>query len=88
MKSQSPQKGTLKKVLRYIRPYWFFVGLSILLAAATVAASLYIPILTGNAVDLIVGPGQVDFAGIFRILVQVGVIILIAAILLKRKDLF
>ena len=70
----------LKKVLRYIKKYRFLVALSILLAAVTVAATLYIPILTGNAVDLIVGPGQVDFAGIFRILVQVGVIILIAAL--------
>ena len=80
MKSQSPQKGTLKKVLRYIRPYWFFVGLSILLAAATVAASLYIPILTGNAVDLIVGPGNVEFAGIVKILVRIGVVIGLAAL--------
>ena len=72
--------AALKKVLRYIKKYRFLVALSILLAAVTVAATLYIPILTGNAVDLIVGPGQVDFAGIFRILVQVGVIILIAAL--------
>ena len=72
--------AALKKVLRYIKKYRFLVALSILLATVTVAATLYIPILTGNAVDLIVGPGQVDFAGIFRILVQVGVIILIAAL--------
>ncbi len=72
--------AALKKVLRYIKKYRFLVALSILLAAVTVAATLYIPILTGNAVDLIVGPGQVDFAGIFRILVRVGVIILIAAL--------
>ena len=51
MKGQKAQKGTLKKVLHYIRPYWALVGLSVLLAAVTVAASLYIPILTGNAVD-------------------------------------
>ena len=80
MKSQSPQKGTLKKVLRYIRPYWFFVGLSILLAAATVAASLYIPILTGNAVDLIVGPGMVDYVCILSLLMQIGLIIGVAAL--------
>ena len=68
MKGQKAQKGTLKKVLHYIRPYWALVGLSVLLAAVTVAASLYIPILTGNAVDYIVGPGNVDFPGILRIL--------------------
>ena len=59
MSAQKARKGTLKKVLGYIRPYWVLVGLSVLLAAVTVAASLYIPILTGNAVDLIVGPGNV-----------------------------
>ena len=74
------QKGTLKKVMRYIRRYWFFVALSILLAAVTVAASLTIPILTGNAVDGILGPGQVDFAGIFRILLQIGVVIGVGAL--------
>ena len=80
MKGQKSKKGTLKKVLHYIRPYWFLVGLSILLAAVTVAASLYIPILTGDAVDLIVGPGNVEFAGIVKILVRIGVIIGIAAL--------
>ena len=49
MKGQKAQKGTLKKVLHYIRPYWALVGLSVLLAAVTVAASLYIPILTSWA---------------------------------------
>ncbi len=72
--------GTLKKVLRYIRRYWFFVALSILLAAVSVAASLYIPILTGNAVDLIVGPGEVDFPGIGMILLEIGVVIGAAAL--------
>ena len=70
MKAPKIQKDTLRKVLRYIRPYWALVGISILLAAVTVAASLYIPILTGGAVDLIVGPGNVDFAGILQILLQ------------------
>ena len=88
MKGEKAQKGTLKKVLRYIRPYWPLVALSILLAAVTVAASLYIPILTGNAVDLILGPGQVDFAGIFKILVEICVIIVIAALAQWLMSLF
>ena len=88
MKGEKAQKGTLKKVLRYIRPYWPLVALSILLAAVTVAASLYIPILTGNAVDLILGPGQVDFAGIFKILVEICVIIAIAALAQWLMSLF
>ena len=56
------QKTTVKKVLDYIRRYWFYLGLSIVLAAVTVALTLYIPILTGRAVDLIITKGQVDFA--------------------------
>ena len=87
MKGEKAQKGTLKKVLRYIRPYWPLVAFSILLAAVTVAASLYIPILTGKAVDLILGPGQVDFAGILRILIQICVIIAIAALWLLLSSL-
>ena len=67
-------------MLRYIRRYWLLVGLSVVLAAVSVAAALYIPILTGNAVDLIVGPGKVDFEGVFRILVQIGGIIGLAAL--------
>ncbi len=74
------KKGTLKKVLRYIRRYSFFVGLSVLLAAASVAATLYIPILTGDAVDHIIGPGNVDFTAIFSILVRIGIIIGLAAL--------
>ena len=88
MKGEKALKGTLKKVLCYIRPYWPLVALSILLAAVTVAASLYIPILTGNAVDLILGPGQVDFAGILRILIQICVIIAIAALAQWLMSLF
>ena len=88
MKGEKAQKGTLKKVLRYIRPYWPLVAFSILLAAVTVAASLYIPILTGNAVDLILGPGQVNFAGILKILIQICVIIAIAALAQWLMSLF
>ena len=77
---EKAKKGTLKKVLSYLRRYWFFMALSVLLAAASVAASLYIPILTGSAVDLILGPGQVDFSGIFRILVKIGIAIGVAAL--------
>ncbi len=76
---EKAQKGTLKKVLRYIQKYRLFVALSLVLAAVTVAGTLYIPILTGRAVDLIVSPGQVDFPGFFRLLLQAGIVIGIAA---------
>ncbi len=73
------QKATLAKVLNYIRTYWFYLGCSIVLAAVTVALTLYLPILTGQAVDRIIGPGSVDFAGIFLILKKMAVIILLTA---------
>ncbi|MCH5353942.1 MAG: ABC transporter ATP-binding protein [Acutalibacter sp.] len=72
--------GTLRKVLRYIGHYRFFVALSMVLAAVSVAASLTIPILTGDAVDLILSPGNVDFPGILRILVTIAVIVGITAL--------
>ncbi len=73
-------KEIIKKVLDYIGKYRIFLLLSIILAAISVALTLYIPILTGNAVDCILGPGQVDFAGILVILKKMAVIILLTAI--------
>ena len=74
------QKSTLRKVLRYIRRYWGYLGASIILAAVTVALTLYLPILIGQAVDRIVGEGAVDFAGIFVILRKMAVIIGLTAV--------
>lgn len=73
------QKETFKKVLRYIKKYWFYLILSILLAVITVVLTLYIPILIGDAVDEIVGAGHVDFAAIFVILKRMAVVILATA---------
>lgn len=67
------QKGTLKKVLRYIRKYSFFLICSLVLAAVTVALSLYVPILTGQAIDAIVMPGNVDFDRVMEILWKIGI---------------
>lgn len=58
-KIRSEQSETLKKVLRYLKRYWFFLALSFGLAAITVASTLYIPLLTGDAVDCVIGKGQV-----------------------------
>lgn len=74
------QKSTLRKVLQYIRRYWGYLGASIILAAVTVALTLYLPILIGQAVDQIVGKGAVDFAGIFVILRKMAVIIGLTAV--------
>lgn len=74
------QKGTLLKVLKRIKKYSGFLILSILMAAVSVASTLYVPILVGRGIDHIVGPGNVDFAGISRILVTIGVIVAITAL--------
>lgn len=77
---QSSSGETLRKVLHYIKRYWVLLILSILLAAVSVISALYIPILTGRAVDLIIAEGQVDFAGIFVILKQIGIVIALTAL--------
>jgi ATP-binding cassette subfamily B protein len=69
----------LKKVLDHIGKYKIFLLLSIVLAAISVILTLYIPILTGQAVDCILGPGAVDFDGIWAILKEMTVIIIITA---------
>lgn len=74
------QKETIKKVLHYIRRYRFFLIVSLVLALITVVLTLYVPILTGQAVDLIVGKGQVDFAGVYRICVKIGIAILLTMV--------
>ena len=74
-KASKAQKGTLIKVLHHVRRYLPFVGLSVLLAAVSVASTLLIPVYTGDAVDLILGPGQVDFAGLFRLMRRMGVVL-------------
>ena len=74
------QKETIKKVLHYIRRYWFFLIVSLVLALITVVLTLYVPILTGQAVDLIVGKGQVDFTGVYHICVKIGIAILLTMV--------
>jgi len=78
-KKGEKQAETLKKVLRYLKKYWMYLALSIVAAAVTVALTLYLPILTGRAIDLILEKGRVDFPGIFAILKRMAVMILITA---------
>lgn len=73
-------KEILKKVLNYIGRYKIFLFFSILFAAVSVILTLYIPILTGQAVDCIIGAGAVDFAGILDILKKMAVIIILTAV--------
>lgn len=70
---------TIRKVLTYIRNYWMYLGASVLLAAATVVLTLYIPILTGQAVDFILAKGLVDFVEIAVILKKMAIVIFLTA---------
>ena len=74
------QGRTLKKVFRYLGRYRVFVVFSILLAAVSVALTLYIPKLTGHAVDYIIGPGQVDMPGAVQVMIRIGVCTLVTAL--------
>ncbi len=80
MKNKKTQMHTLKKVFAYIKSYSFYVVLSLLFAVVTVVLTLYIPILTGDAVDLIVGKGAVDFDGIYDILIKIVIVMLLTAL--------
>ena len=74
------RKATLNRVLHKIRPYSAFVVCSLLVAAVSVAAQLYIPILCGDAIDKMLGKGNVDLAGVLRIAVSILVVAAVAAL--------
>jgi hypothetical protein len=73
------QKATMTRVLQKIKPYGFFVVCSLIVAAVSVAAQLYIPILCGSAIDLMLWQGAVDFAGVLRIIYEIIVVAVVAA---------
>lgn len=74
------QSETLKKVLRYIKRYRWYLILSLFFAVITVAATLYIPVLTGDAIDYIIDKGLVNFSAVFAILIKIGVVIGVTAL--------
>ncbi|MGI6193036.1 MAG: ABC transporter ATP-binding protein, partial [Christensenellales bacterium] len=80
-KKRKFQKGTLQKVLACVGRHRLLIAVSILFAVVTVLLTLYVPILIGQAIDLIVGKGNVDFAGVLSILVRIAVVVLINAAL-------
>ena len=75
------QREALRKVLSRLKKYRVLIALSILFAAVTVGLTLYVPVLVGDAIDRIVGPGQVDFVSVGAILVQIAVIVGATALL-------
>ncbi len=74
------QAAIIRRVLHYIRHYWLFLALSVLLAAVTVVLTLYVPILTGDAIDHIVDRGLVDFDGLRPVLIRIVACVLITAL--------
>ena len=81
VKKSGTQMNTLKKVLQYIKTYRFWMLASIVLAAVTVALTLYIPILVGRAIDFIIDRGNVDFVSITKLLVEIAILAVSTAVL-------
>lgn len=79
-KHKEKNKSTMKKVLQYVGKYWYLVVLSVLLAAVSALFTLYVPILIGDAIDLIIEQGKVDFSAIFVYLRQAGIVVLVVAV--------
>lgn len=75
------QREALRKVLSRLKKYRVLIALSILFAAVTVALTLYVPVLIGDTIDMIVGPGDVNFTGIASSLVQIAIIVCVTALL-------
>ena len=73
-------KETFAKVMHYVGRYWFYVFCSIGFAAVSAVLALYVPIIIGDAIDLIVAKGMVDFQGIVKILMRAAVVVLITSV--------
>lgn len=78
-KRKAKQGETLRKVFRHLGKYRIFVVFSLLLAAVSVALTLYIPKLTGHAVDYIIGAGNVNFPGVVSVMIRIGICTLVTA---------
>ena len=86
--SKPSKKGVFSKIMRYIGRYKYLLALSVLFAAVSAVLTLLVPVLIGDAIDLIVSKGKVDFAGIGSILLKIGVVISVTAILQWLMNIF
>ncbi|MBQ2389961.1 MAG: ABC transporter ATP-binding protein [Clostridia bacterium] len=86
--SKPSKKGVFSKIMRYIGRYKYLLALSVLFAAVSAVLTLLVPVLIGDAIDLIVSKGNVDFAGIDSILLKIGVVISVTAILQWLMNIF
>ena len=73
------KKQTILRILRYVRPYWLLVILSLMCAACSAGAQLLIPIFTGDVLDLLIGPGQVQWSALPRLLIYIALAAVLAA---------
>lgn len=80
MKGSMSQKETIRNILHYIRRYRIYLVLSLILAALTVSLTLYVPILTGDAIDFIIAPGQVDFDAVFGVCKKIAAAIAVTMV--------
>lgn len=81
-------KAIVKKVLKYIGKYKFVLFLSIVCAAASSLLTLYVPILVGQAIDYIVGPGNVNFEAMIKLFIKIAVIVAVTALLQWLMNVF
>ncbi|MCD8336015.1 MAG: ABC transporter ATP-binding protein/permease [Lachnospiraceae bacterium] len=88
MKKKSGQKEILMRVLTCIRPHAALVGLSLAMAVLSVVLTLYLPVLTGQIVDYVIGPGEVDFEAIFAIMRKMAAAILVTALAQWLMNIF
>ncbi|MCD8075602.1 MAG: ABC transporter ATP-binding protein/permease [Lachnospiraceae bacterium] len=88
MKKKSGQKEILMRVLTCIRPHAVLVLLSLMMAVLSVVLTLYLPVLTGQIVDNVIGPGEVDFAAIFAIMRKMAVAIFVTALAQWLMNIF
>lgn len=78
--SKETQKSTIKRVLKFIKPYQFLMWLSLIFALITVVTTLYAPIIIGDGYDFIIEKGRVDFEGLRPLLIMLGIVVCITAL--------
>ncbi|MCI9031935.1 MAG: ABC transporter ATP-binding protein [Clostridia bacterium] len=79
MKKNAAKKRTVSRLLSYVKPYRKWLVLALFFALIQIAATLFVPVVIGEAIDFIVGKGEVDFKGVFKKLIELGALAAVAA---------
>ncbi len=79
-KTTTKQKGTIIRLLSYVKPYSGWLVLALLFAVIQIAATLFVPVVIGEAIDFIVTKGDVNFDGVFKKIIELGALAAVAAI--------